>query len=37
MALLLTVGLVTSAQNVSCIVTSDDGPLLVATVVVKGT
>ena len=36
-ALLLTVGLVTSAQTVSGIVMSDDGPLLGATVVVKGT
>ena len=36
-ALLLTVGLVTSAQTVSGIVTSDDGPLPGATVVVKGT
>ena len=35
-ALLLTVGLVTSAQTVSGIVTSDDGPLPGATVVVKG-
>ncbi len=35
-ALLLTVGLVTSAQTVSGIVMSDDGPLLGATVVVKG-
>lgn len=36
-ALLLTVGLVTSAQTVSGIVTSDDGPYPGATVVVKGT
>ena len=36
-ALLLTSGLVTSAQTVSGIVTSDDGPLPGATVVVKGT
>ncbi|MDB9910822.1 SusC/RagA family TonB-linked outer membrane protein [Flavobacteriaceae bacterium] len=36
-ALLLTVGLVTSAQTVTGIVTSDDGPLPGATVVVKGT
>ena len=36
-ALLLTVGLVTSAQTVSGIVMSDDGPLPGATVVVKGT
>ena len=37
MALVRTAGLVTSAQTVSCIVTSDDDPLLGATVVVKGT
>ena len=36
-ALLITVGLVTSAQTVSGIVTSDDDPLTGATVVVKGT
>ncbi|MGY8867087.1 MAG: carboxypeptidase-like regulatory domain-containing protein [Methylophagaceae bacterium] len=36
-ALLLTVGLVTSAHTVTGIVTSDDGPLPGATVVVKGT
>ena len=36
-ALVRTAGLVTSAQTVSCIVTSDDGPVLGANVVVKGT